>query len=520
MTVAEGLTGRRWPGHPHRQDDELLSCWFVRTANANCLSPQSFGSQTFGKRAFVMTRDLDRWTTDEHIEVLSTQTGASFEELRGGLLTSYEGIVYDQHAIYGNTKWILPSVSYIHQRRRYGMQFCPLCLFFDKEPYFRRRWRMAFSTICDVHGSMLHDRCPECGAPVAFFRNNMGDVGYRSTGDLAFCWECGNDLRRAPVYSPSGPDGKTIMALRSLITFHEIGWWFQGNNPIQYGTLYFEVLHRLTHYLATSYGKRFLEAVESETGWRVDIARERPRSEFESKPIAYRHQMMMAILWLLDDWPKRFIKVAQSVGATQSQINDGRPFPFWFESELRLHLGGGHYNLTTEEVQAAVVYLEKGGQEISASAIGRLLGRKDSRFVRPYVKPLSQSFDTLRLARIVEKYDALHADLPITSRPRLVWQRDKTILLLIHLTGWTYRKVRKLNMDDFPLQAKFHRGLDSSVLSEINALLDAYLAETRCHLADATSGNAMLIKWKGGVLTGESWRTRRMKYEKACSDPS
>ena len=128
------------------------------------------------------------------------------------------------------------------------------------------------------------------------------------------------------------------------------------------------------------------------------------------------------------------------------------------------------------------------------------------------MKAPSRPLDNVRLVSIVERQDALHAGLPSTHRPRLVWQRDKTILLLIHLTGWTYRKVRKLKVSDFPLQVESLRDLDDGKLDEIKALLHSYLHETRCHLAGAASGDAMFIKWRGGVLSGEGWRARRLKY--------
>lgn len=517
MAAIEGLSGKRWPGHPHRQDDELLSSWFVRTAHANHIKPQSFGSLVFGKRAFVMTRDLDRWVTAGHIEALSEQTASTPEELRDGLLSSYAGIVFGQHATHGRTRWILPSVSYLCQRRRHGMQFCPLCLFFDKEPYYRRRWRMAFTTICDVHGTLLHDRCPECEAPVIFFRDNVGDKYSHRIGDMVSCWECGFDLRRAPAYGPPGPDGKTIMALRSLISFHDMGWWFQGRDSVQYGPLYFDVLHYLTAYLMTSYGRRFLDAIEAETGWGMDVIWERGRIGFQSQPLDYRHQMMMAILWLLDEWPDRFVRVAKSIGATQSQINEGHQLPYWFESVLRQELGNGFYHLTAEEVQSAVGYLEKSGEDISASAIRRLVGgNPGSQAVKPYVKAAHRPLDGELLRRVIEKYDAVHAGMPPACRPRLVWQRDKTILLLISMTGWDYRKVRKLKTGDIPLKASDYPGLSNVMLDEVNTLLLTYRHETRSHLADISSGSSLFIKWRGGVLSGESWRTRRLKYDHAA----
>lgn len=515
MSIATGLTGTRWPAHPHRQADELLSSWFVRTAHANCFKAQSFGSQTFGRRTFVMTRDLDRCATEAHIEALSRHTGSTPDELRNGMLTAYESLIFERHIPFGNTKWILPSTSYVRQRRRYGMQFCPLCLFFDKQPYFRKRWRMAFVTMCDVHGTMLHDRCPACGAPVAFGRNDH--AGNCRSSDIASCWECGFDLRRAPAHAAVGPDAHAIVSMRSLVTFHDLGWWFQGNEPISYGPLYFDVLHRLVHFLATRYGKRFLEAIERETGWFVDIARERTRRGFESKPIAYRHEMLMAVLWLLDEWPHRFVRIAKSVGATQSQINDGYPFPYWFESVLRLELGNGFYNLSAEEVRSVAAHLEQSGRKVSASAIRHLVGGNPSaQAVKPYVQSGMHTFSTEELQRLFRYFDNLHASLPENSRPRLVWQRDRTILQLMNATGWSYRKIRSLSINSVTTQQTSYEEEEVLPAAVIDLLSD-YLNKTRRYMASEKSGDALFIKWKGAVLSGESWRCRRGLYRNYLS---
>lgn len=503
MRQIHGLSHTRLPIHPHRRKDELFSSWFVRTAHDNHLKAQTFGSLVFGKRAFVWTRDIDRCATEGQLERLGLLTGSSMDELREGLLTAYEGVVFDRFNPNGNSNWILPSVFYVHRRVTHGMQFCPLCLFFDEKPYFRKQWRLAFATICDVHGTMLHDRCPECGAPVIFFRNDTGDVRDFRLGDLVSCWKCGFDLRRAPAFGPEGPDGKTIMALRSLVTFHDLGWWFQGGRTIPYSPLYFDVLRRLVAFLATRYGKRFRDEIEHQTGWRVEVERSPTHREFESKSVQVRHQFMMAILWLLDDWPDRFVGIAKRVGATQSEINDGVMYPHWFESVIRLNLGGGHYNLTAEEVTAAVAYLQRSNTPVTGVAIGNLLGRKDARVVRPHIRTPGARFSAVDVERLCEKFDAEHADAPPTCRFRLVWQRDRTILRLGQTTGRSFRWISRLKLSDVP-----------SLPVEVSKLVAQYLEKTRPLMASDASGDALFIKWRGGVLVSTSWHCRAKFYSK------
>jgi hypothetical protein len=327
--------------HPHRLDDELLSFWIMRTAHANRIKLQTFTTLGLGREATLWNRDIDRLASDALLGALSAQTGSSVDELRGGMLSAYEGLLFERHNALGNTKWILPLGIYHRKRKGKGVQFCPLCLFDDPIPYFRRSWRLALSTICATHGTMLHDRCPCCGAPVVYFRNDLGRRSDYRLGDHVSCWQCGSDLRRAPAYGPFGPDGKCIAALRSLVAFFDFGWWFHGSTTVSYGHLYFDALHHLVTFLSSARGRQLLEFMERETGWRAVIGDEVAQVRFEQRPVGVRHQLLVSALWLLDDWPTRFVRAAKVAGLSQSRILRGEALPFWFESEIRLNLGAG-----------------------------------------------------------------------------------------------------------------------------------------------------------------------------------
>ncbi len=68
------------------------------------------------------------------------------------------------------------------------LQYCALCLAGDREPYFRRSWRLASRISCFAHGCGLQDRCPACRGGIAPFAQT----------DLIpqhVCARCGFDLR-------------------------------------------------------------------------------------------------------------------------------------------------------------------------------------------------------------------------------------------------------------------------------------------------------------------------------------
>lgn len=89
---------------------------------------------------------------------------------------------------------LLPLRDGVHRNRSTWMQYCPLCLTADDEPYFRRQWRLASRVSCFAHGCGLRDRCPACCAGVAAF-----DQGELVPQHL--CARCGFDLRAAPKAS-------------------------------------------------------------------------------------------------------------------------------------------------------------------------------------------------------------------------------------------------------------------------------------------------------------------------------
>lgn len=503
-----GLSGDLWPVHPHRLDDELLSFWIVRTAHANRIKLQTFTTLGFGREATLWNRDIDRSASDVLLGALSEQTGSSVEELRGGMLSGYEGTLFERHNANGNTKWILPLGIYHRKRKDNGVQFCPLCLFFDPIPYFRRSWRLAFSTICDRHGTMLHDRCPGCGAPVVYFRNDLGRRSDYRIGDHVSCWQCGFDLRRAPAYGPSAPDGKSLLALRSLAAFHDLGWWFQGNTDIPYGHLYFDALHHMVMFLSSARGYHLLEFIERETGWRAAIEDPLARVCFEQRPVGVRHELLVSALWLLDDWPDRFVRAAMAAGLSQSRILRGESLPFWFESEIRLNMGAGSATPTAEEARQAAAHLVNGGEEVSGCAVGRLIGSRDSMAARAYAKEKPAPMTDAELQRAIGRLDEEIQGLRPRSPKRLILQRDRTIFRLMRVTGWSARKVLGLTVSDATGLASAPKG-ERTFPGEVAGLLLTYLRDTRQFLAgDDDSGDALFIGWRSAGIGEKNWGMR------------
>jgi len=148
MATVRGLSGEMWPIHPHLQDGELLSSWMARTSYENNLKINSFTSEALGK-VQVWNRDIDSSATSETLFSLSRQTGVSFEELKSAMLSSYEGKIFEKHNPNGCTKWILPLGIFHRTRHKFGLQYCPECIFFDQAPYYRKKYCQTFLSVTE-----------------------------------------------------------------------------------------------------------------------------------------------------------------------------------------------------------------------------------------------------------------------------------------------------------------------------------------------------------------------------------
>jgi hypothetical protein len=202
-----------WPIHYKPLPDELLSSWLVRLAHGHGLKVQTFSNLIFGNNHQVWNRDVDRLAPQWLVEELSLHTGTPLATAYATTLRAYEGLLYSQFKASGTLPWIQSLKIYHRKREGFGIQFCGMCLADGPQPYFRKRWRIAFNTICPRHQSMLHDRCPACGAAVAFHRMDIGQGCIVDTRSLANCHACSFTLTKpesAASWSNSGRSSGNI----------------------------------------------------------------------------------------------------------------------------------------------------------------------------------------------------------------------------------------------------------------------------------------------------------------------
>lgn len=386
MPIAIGLTPGRLPAHPQPLPDELLTHWFLRLAHANHLKVQTFADYAFGRYSSFWARDQDKLASPAVIARLTELTGIGIQEIESLTLAAYEGRLYTHHNALGNTRWILPLGIYHRTRKRYGMQFCPLCLATDSEPYFRRQWRLAFATVCDKHGTMMQEGCHRCGAPVAFFRSDLGHRKRHKFLASTICDNCGANLVRAPAKEPPGSDGQTLVMLRTLALGPDVGWWWVNSDSLPYAHLFFDVLHHLAVRMSYGEGRKLLAEVEHRTKGTIFGKSKFSRNAFEFRPLTERHELILAALWLLQEWPDRFIEVCNKARMWQSWLLCGKQLPWWFESVAKSRLDRAKYVPNSEEAARAAEYLKRHGVPVTKQAVGKLLGGRDFLASRRYAR--------------------------------------------------------------------------------------------------------------------------------------
>ena len=176
-------------------EDELLSSWLVRTAFAQGCDPLVLTGYIWpGWRAWGV--DVDRGITAERIAKLATASGLDPGALAATTMKFLlELAPSSKCGRPGIWPWLL-SLGSRNRRRRGGNQYCPRCFAADRTPYFRRAWRIAWHTVCDIHGEMLRDICQACGACLEPHRLEA------SHGRLDRCATCLINLADVPGATP------------------------------------------------------------------------------------------------------------------------------------------------------------------------------------------------------------------------------------------------------------------------------------------------------------------------------
>ena len=280
----------------------------------------------------------------------------------------------------------MPVGVYHRTRRQFGLQYCPLCLAEDEEPYFRRKWRLAFVVSCERHHTLLHDRCPHCGSAVNFHRGELGDHRKVVAESLTLCHVCRFELRTIDSHSITHVTRAESQFTTSLLHTMDAGYVRLSESVITHSLLFFAGLRQLMK-IAAMRNKR-IENLRHAIGERHGVEIHHlptsgPQRDVQEMGVGARRQLLGIAHCLLEEWPRRFIELSRTYRAWSSlwlrhldppARASVTPAPFWLWSVAHDYLYRAKYHPSDEEVKAAVNYLNKSGQPVNKSTLARLLG--------------------------------------------------------------------------------------------------------------------------------------------------
>lgn len=290
----------------------------------------------------------------------------------------------------------------------------------DAEPYYRRRWRLAFSTVCARHGCYLQDACPECGAPLALHRADMhGRQYYPRAGSIAHCWKCGFDLRD----SPQGyrPDEALVRLQARLDAALQYGYADWAGNFSMHSLVFFDGLRALIAGLMSPRTRERLTGPNRMHG--IDLGGW-PKMGLEMASLQMRCELFRWLAVLLDDWPANFCSLIRENRLRYTDLKgDSACEPFWYEEVIRREAHGGFALISQDEADAIAAATEVRHGRFSGAEARKLPGRDISAHVADRkVQPVSDEVYEELLTSIDHK---VAGTLDKTKRTCLI--RDKVM---------------------------------------------------------------------------------------------
>lgn len=352
-----------WPYRPRFREDELLTSYLIRVANGLHLKPITFLNAVWGSSRSLLNQDLDNFTPDYVVNRIAQAVDLSEHDVRQATLSAYGEALMVNYNTSGRNSWILPTTIKSNHRRRHGLQFCPACLASDEAPYFRRRWRLAFATICTRHGTLLRDSCPACGEVIHPHRSPT----------MRHCFKCGHSLC-IPTASAERHDHIAWQA--SLERGLTQGWISLGTE-FERSHVVFAIVRQIATLLVNGRRAQALRDATAQTLGGDPSPFEKPtrRQPLEYLGHAERHRLFDLVQRLMTGWPYLFVSVCEEAGFHKSHAIKDMPHPpFAYESVLRWYMDRTPYLANEQEVVAAANWLRRTTGKASYGSLKAICG--------------------------------------------------------------------------------------------------------------------------------------------------
>lgn len=350
---------------PRPFDAESLSSWRQRGAVENGFwrYPQPSGYQS--------GHDIDRLPTVIEQQWISTEFNLGLNHVVSMALETILLPIQRQNVFSPRWRWAT-SMGSRSNSSSHGPMCCPLCLQADPIPYFRIHWRFAFLTECPVHKTEMINQCPGCGGPIwpaSFGRLTKS----RCPQSASVCICCGFDLRNQVANIPSELSQSEIL-WNTIVS---------GNIPDSFKQVkslpdFFDGVWVICQLLIRSQSSRLLNFVPASITGASDAGG--PHRTIEGCSITERRRLINSALWLIDEWPGRFLDCAARVGISRTHfISTVAANPSWLTEVVDKHLTRRSPVTTIKDVEDAIHVLEEREEPVSKSAVRRVLGVTESK---------------------------------------------------------------------------------------------------------------------------------------------
>ncbi|OHU90833.1 MULTISPECIES: TniQ family protein [Pseudoalteromonas] len=361
------------PVHPQPMPDELFSSWVYRAAKAN-------GQNVFSFCHLLLPElngryyDIDNSVNEAAIQKLSHFLRTPFLNAWTTTLDSYAGLLFSRVTPKAKRKaCILQTGITRYSNKRFCLQYCPSCLA-EREPYYRKEWRISFVTVCTKHKCKLHDRCPQCHKPVKPLLNDVGQPHKMPyLGDITQCYNCGFRLSEALVAQADADLIDDTHFYRSTL---KTGYCrLDATRSWVYSFSFFCVLRHLIYLLKPKYN----HSINPDT-----------------MPLASRYYAMKRAKGFFKNWPSRLVELCEQSGIRYfhfTNMSKSKPaIPYWFDVAIRPEMYRPNYGPTKECVQSAMQYMSDKKLRMSLLQVNKLLGYRDSGLVKKFYKDLVGQF--------------------------------------------------------------------------------------------------------------------------------
>lgn len=326
------LSGNLWPIHLKPYKNELLSSWLVRIAHAHGLKVQSFYHLEFGSQREIWNRDIDRLAPDWLLQRLHVRTSLNLETIYNTTLQSYKNKLFSTYRSAGSLTWIQTLKIYHRTRHSYGLQFCPLCLKEDKEPYFRKSWRLSLYTFCPYHNVSMHEQCPCCASPIVFYRQELGKPESYDFKPLSICWKCDFNLAESPVKDIDVTDKELVYKWQKLLLKIDKQLPFS-----QHAQDKLKILHHLCAIIISkSLAPKLSEYLEKKTKNRLDLQSIQTNS-IEGSNLSTRKTLIFYGFWLMEHFPNRIVTAWKDKAIRYNHLTkDFESCPIFFKNKISI----------------------------------------------------------------------------------------------------------------------------------------------------------------------------------------